>query len=362
MTACSSWSRSTARRGAEIEGTSLATELSRRGLVTTAVALSPSDASSPLELEVLGPIAVRSRDVAGAAPAGEGGGRRRRLRLEDAAGLCARARRQQHALRLSEHRRSVGVGGRAAAPPANGRRAPPRPPRGGAVDPCRARDPQRCTGSLRPRSRSRPTLATTARYVPATEAQREHARATLGVEPRPAGRVAHRRADQREATRPRRRGGRRALRRRPPRRRGRAVPDRCRERGAPLRWRLPRARRGARRPSRAARLRRRRLDELDRRHAGITHRGCAQRRAGRRDGRRVRVRRRRAGRRARPSRCRPRDVATAVRTALDDAARSRTARPATRRGAPLLERRRAHLVGRARGRVTGPRLSAPRYR
>ena len=57
---------------------------------------------------------------------------------------------------------------------------------------------------------------------------------------------------------------------------------------------------------RAPRVRRRRVDELDRRHARIAHRGRALRGAGRRDRRRVRRRGRRAGRGARPSRCRSR--------------------------------------------------------
>ena len=172
---------SNARRGAEVEAESLATELSRRGLVTTAVALSPSNASSPLDLEVLGSspfgretlLALRHRAKAVGAvvaygsktlpacaialagcstpfvyrsigdPSAWAGGRLRRLRT------TAALRRARHVVALST----------------------------------RAAHMIHSLYGIAPTSISiAPNARDAARYVPATEAERQHARATFGVE------------------------------------------------------------------------------------------------------------------------------------------------------------------------------------
>ena len=212
----------------------LATELSRRGVVTTAVALSPSDGPSPLGLEALGPTPLGQWHVAGAARAGAGGTPRRGLRIEDAAGLCPGPRRLPDAVRLSEHRRSVSLGRRPAAPDANRNAAAPCRPRGRPVISrrvpdravVRGRSGRDIGGAERPgRRRVRPPDRSRAHECPC------HARCRAA----PAGGVPDRRADRREATSPGRRGRRVAPRRRARRRRRRAAagPTSSARHGAP---------------------------------------------------------------------------------------------------------------------------------
>ena len=173
---------STDRRGAEIEGMSLAAELSERGLGSTAVALVRGDARSPLELDVLGSrpfgretlqalrrrgkavglvVAYGSRTLPACAlaltgsstpfvyrsigdPTAWAGGRLRRVRT------AAALRRARHVVALSA----------SAA---------------GAIHHLYGIAP--ASVSVAPNARD------DAEYVPATDAQRRDARAVLGVEP-----------------------------------------------------------------------------------------------------------------------------------------------------------------------------------
>ena len=92
------------RRGAELEGVQLASELTSVGYVAEAVALAPAAATSRIDVHTLGRDAARVGHASCVAATGEGGRCRDRIRLDDVAGLCDFDARSVDAVRLSEHR------------------------------------------------------------------------------------------------------------------------------------------------------------------------------------------------------------------------------------------------------------------
>ena len=104
---------STQRRGAETFAVDLAAALGDRGVASEVAALAPGTGDT-LDVATLGPSALGSGHAAGAAPASSGRSCGGRPRLAHAARLRAGAGRPADPGRVPQHRRSGGVGRRAA--------------------------------------------------------------------------------------------------------------------------------------------------------------------------------------------------------------------------------------------------------
>ena len=222
----------------------LATELSRRGVVTTAVALSPSDGPSPLGLEALGPT-----------PLGHGTLRALRVRAQAVRVVVAYGSKTLPAcaLALAGCRtpfvyRSIGDPSAWAGGRLRRMRTATLLRRAAHVVALSSRagcQIERLYGVAPAAISVAPNARDDAVYVPPTAARAHECPSHARCRAAPAGGVPDRRADRREATSPGRRGRRVAPRRRARRRRRRPVPGRRRARSTALRRHLPRARRGA---------------------------------------------------------------------------------------------------------------------